>query len=219
MTAPWMMAFDFSDLVYPIALLIMAAASGLQHILKKKDEPESSSRDQVIIIPPPRRQQSTARQTPTGGAQPSRPPTPPAPPVKRAPTGKAPVRPAPRSRPQVPRPVIKVQPRPKKRPAPPTAARPAKPLKRERITPMQHAEQVSEHAEHAANKLREEVLIKSGKLEPGQHQHGPAKPLHRPARVAGIGVLKPKSMQQAVLLSEILRPPIALREQGHRMEL
>jgi len=220
------LAFEFGDLAYVIAMLIIAGASGLGNLFKgQKDEPEEKK---TIIIPPPptqgqappaaqrQPQRPVARGTPLGGA-----PTPP-PIARQGPT-----------QPRPPRPVSQAATPPQRpRPAPPRRVTPEEDsrqvaaqgrehtrgirgLNDQRTTPVEHAELVAEHAEHVANKLREEQLIKKGKLKPGEHRHGPVIPAGTSSGRQVFQNLRPQTMKQAFLFSEIFRPPIALRGDDH----
>ncbi len=80
-----------------------------------------------------------------------------------------------------------------------------------RVRAADHAKTVAAHAEHVASRLREEQLRQAGELAPGEHAHGeqpaPRRPMH-----PLLSLLNPQDMKQAIILSEIIQPPLALRE-------
>ncbi len=79
----------------------------------------------------------------------------------------------------------------------------------------EHAEVVAEHAEHVASRLKEQQMRKLGTLELGAHFHEdqpvPTRPRH-----PLLARLNPQNMREAILLSEIIQPPLALRENEDR---
>ncbi len=83
-----------------------------------------------------------------------------------------------------------------------------------RVRAADHAEAVAERAEHVASSLREKQMRKAGALDLGDHFHKdqpvPTRPRH-----PLLARLNPRNMREAILLSEIIQPPLALRnEQG-----
>jgi translation initiation factor IF-2 len=176
---------DFGNLWFIIALLVIAGARALGEKLKTKTE-----------------EQRYKKKTPPVKSEPGPPKPPrPAPPVRRQPRPPAPARPA-RS------PVIVIAPEEGPRPqltepAPPPRARPA---------PARPAPAVAEPSERTLVQ-REELKLAESKLASSpdkplreKKQAKIAKPTRRKFRVSR------KGMRKAVILSEILRPPIALRE-------
>ncbi len=78
----------------------------------------------------------------------------------------------------------------------------------------EHAEVVGDHAEHVASSLKEQQMRKAGTLELGDHFHKDQPEPTRP-RHPLLARLNPRNMREAILLSEIIQPPLALRnEQG-----
>ncbi len=81
-----------------------------------------------------------------------------------------------------------------------------------RVLTAEHAKTVATHAEHIASSLKEKQMRKFGQLGMGEHFHEdqsvPAKPRH-----PLLARLNPQSMRDAILLSEIIQPPLALRNE------
>ena len=83
-----------------------------------------------------------------------------------------------------------------------------------RVRAAEHAEAVGEHAEHVASRLKERQMRKLGTLDLGEHFHEDQSVPTRP-RHPLLARLNPRNMREAILLSEIIQPPLALRnEQG-----
>ncbi len=100
---------------------------------------------------------------------------------------------------------------------PRTVAQPPQPTVRQprqahRVRAAEHAEQVATHAEHVASQLRELQMQKAGELELGEHFHEiqPEQPRRAPHPL--LGRLNSSDMKQAIVLSEIIQPPLALRD-------
>ena len=81
-----------------------------------------------------------------------------------------------------------------------------------RVRAGEHAEAVAEHAEHVASRLREQQMRKLGTLELGEHFHKDQPEPTRP-RHPLLARLNPQNMRDAILLSEIIQPPLALRHE------
>ncbi len=116
--------------------------------------------------------------------------------------------PVPQRSDRIARPTPAQQPRPVRRPA----VQPER--QAHRVRAAEHAEAVADHAEHVASSLKEQRMRKLGDLELGEHFHGdqpvPTRPRH-----PLLARLNPQNMRDAILLSEIIQPPLALRnEQG-----
>ncbi len=107
------------------------------------------------------------------------------------------------------------RPRPAQQPRP--VLRPTVQSERQahRVRAAEHAEAVAEHAEHVASRLREQQMRKLGTLELGEHFHKDQPKPTRP-RHPLLARLNPHSMREAILLSEIIQPPLALRENQDR---
>ncbi len=83
-----------------------------------------------------------------------------------------------------------------------------------RVRAATHAEAVGEHAEHVASSLKETQMRKAGALDLGAHFHEDQPEPTRP-RHPLLARLNPQNMREAILLSEIIQPPLALRnDQG-----
>ena len=223
------------DAIEAIVMVVVMVIAGLSGLLKKKAKPGESA-GKTIIIPPPDSKESgeaSARPAPPSArpVQAPRPQRTAASPVVRptpiAPQARQPqARPTPvaRQRPPQARPTPILHPaqprRPASQPAPQQrpVRRPAQTAQSERqghrVRASEHAEAVAEHAEHVASRLKEKQMRKAGKLELGEHAHEdqsvPARPRH-----PLLASLNPQNMREAILLSEIIQPPLALRnEQG-----
>jgi len=81
-----------------------------------------------------------------------------------------------------------------------------------RVRAAEHAEAVAEHAQHVASSLKEQQMRKLGTLELGEYfyedQSLPTRPRH-----PLLARLNPQNMRDAILLSEIIQPPLALRHE------
>ena len=66
-------------------------------------------------------------------------------------------------------------------------------------------------AEHVAHQLEERRLLQKGLLQPGQHLHD--RPQRPRAAHPLSSKLNPKSLREVILLSEIVAPPVALRDE------
>ena len=206
------------DAIEAIVAVIVMLLFGLGHFLKKRSEGD----DKDIIIP-------TAEQQPQHKSPPpqARAPSPAQPPTART---AAQVFPRPQARPTQPtatprspqRQSTRLQPPLSPRPAAPatlqqttprrTQPRPtARPTKRERATPMEHAAQIAARAEHVAHRLQEQRLREKGLLKPGEHPQEEQTQRPSPSRQL-IELLNHGSIKQAILLSEILQPPLAMRD-------
>ncbi len=104
------------------------------------------------------------------------------------------------------------------RPRPAQQPRPVRPptvqseRQSHRVRAAEHAEAVGDHAEHVASSLKEQRMRKLGTLELGEHFHKdqpvPTRPRH-----PLLARLNPQNMRDAILLSEIIQPPLALRHE------
>lgn len=233
----YILAIDFDDAIKAIVMVVFMLLMGLGNLLKKK--PPAQSKGKVTILPsqqsgePEQLQAPQAR--PSGPVRPSvertRPgltarPQPPQ--VRPTPVGRQQppqVRPTPIQRPaartgeparpgEVPRRPDRVaRPRPvtqRVQPPQPTVKRPRQ---SHRVRAAEHAEQVATHAEHVASQLREQQMQKAGELEPGEHFHEVQREESRRVRYPLLGRLSSSDMKQAIVLSEIIQPPLALRDQ------
>ena len=87
-----------------------------------------------------------------------------------------------------------------------------RPRQAHRVRAAEHAEQVAAHAEHVASQLRELQMQKAGDLELGEHFHEVQPEEPRRVRHPLLGRLNSSDMKQAIVLSEIIQPPLALRD-------
>ncbi len=114
--------------------------------------------------------------------------------------------PVPQRSDRIARPTPAQQPRPVRRPA----VQPER--QAHRVHAAEHAEAVAAHAEHVASSLKEQRMGKLGELELGEHFYGdqpvPTRPRH-----PLLARLNPQNMRDAILLSEIIQPPLALRNE------
>lgn len=76
----------------------------------------------------------------------------------------------------------------------------------------EHAEAVADHAEHVASRPKEQQMRKFGELELGEYFRGDQSVPTRP-RHPLLARLNPQNMREAILLSEIIQPPLALRKE------
>lgn len=218
--------FNVEDIIKTAAFLVMALLAGLGSMFKKKAQqggkpviPQSDD-EETSPQPPPARRATPSMGAPgspnLGYGQP--PPTPPRPrplqpirpqmqPASRQP--QTPIRPLrpPAASPPIMRPTPITQPQPPRR-----------------VTLSQHAAQLAAHAEEIARRLAEAKRIPSeqpltARMSPTLERVG------RPARAESpppgprkrhrlLSNLNPANLKQAVVLSEILSPPLATREQG-----
>ncbi|MCZ6655052.1 MAG: hypothetical protein O7D91_18750 [Planctomycetota bacterium] len=114
--------------------------------------------------------------------------------------------PAPQRSDRVARPGIAQQPRAVRRPAVQSERQ------THRVRAAEHAEAVADHAEHVASSLREQQMGKLGELELGEHFYKDESLRTRP-RHPLLARLNPQNMRDAILLSEIIQPPLALRNE------
>ena len=233
-----------SDALRAIVAVVIMLVAGLGGLLKKKAKPREGD-GKTIIIPPPdadKSGQAGSRPAPPSArpAQAPRPQRTAQPPVVRptpiAPQGRQPLaRPTPvaRQRPPQARPtpiqqpaqpqrrIIELQPGRVARPRPVQQPRPVRrptvqsERQAHRVRAVEHAEVVADHAEHVASRLRGQQMRKLGELELGDHFHKDQSPPTRP-RHPLLARLNPQSMREAILLSEIIQPPLALRENEDR---
>lgn len=119
--------------------------------------------------------------------------------------------PVPQRSDRVARPRPTQQPRPVRRPTPAVQSE----RQGHRVRAAEHAEGVADHAEHVASRLKEKQMRKAGTLDLGDYfykdQPEPTRPRH-----PLLARLNPRSMREAILLSEIIQPPLALRENQDR---
>ena len=110
------------------------------------------------------------------------------------------------------------RPQPPPESSPPRRPRSRRVTEREdhRVHAAEHAERLAARAEHSTSRLKEKQLRKAGKLGLDEHAHGEqqplashSNPLHR--------LLKATGMKQAIILSEIVQPPLALRESSQSL--
>jgi len=229
MTAmPNILAIDLPGGIEAIVMLIMAVLVAAGNLLKKKSQKSGEGQDNGIILPP------------TGSSPDSPPQARPGAPsqsgvVRPQPMSGARARPVSTARQQVPQarptPIAKQQlpqarpqpvtrqpdkitrpppiqaPRPQRRPTP--RAEPER--QSHRVRAAEHSERLAARAEHSTSRLKESRLRKAGKLGLDEHAHGEqqplashSNPLHR--------LLKATGMKQTIILSEIIQPPLALRE-------
>ncbi len=219
----YILAVDFDDAIRAIVLVVFMLLMALGKLLTKK--PPRQDKGKMVIFPtqePAAHEQPQAPQArPSGPARSSgerpqpKPTARPQPPQVRPtpiqrPTARTgePARPRPvpgrPDRVARPRPVTQALRRPQ-----PTVERPRQ---THRVRAAEHAEQVATHAEPVASQLRELQMQKAGELELGEHFHE-VQP-HRPRRVPHrlLGRLNSSDMKQAIVLSEIIQPPLALRD-------
>ncbi len=198
------LAIDTSDVLQVIVLVVVMLLAALGNFLKKK--PSQQDKGKVMIIPPPERdQQGKMVVPPRARARPQVPPEA----APRRPTATPQARPTLVQR----QPLAQVRPPPVQQPVPPQRPQPtsARPRRARRVQVVEHAEQVVAQDEHVASRLKEIQMRKAGKLGLDQHAHGEQPPPRRPMRLL-LSRLNPKDMKQAIVLSEIIQPPLALRE-------
>ncbi len=225
------LAVDFDEAIRPIVMVVFMLLMGLGKLLKKK--PPTQDKGKTIVLPtqePHEFEQPQAPQArPSGRArssgerpQPSRPtarpripqtrPTPVGrqrlPQVRPTPISGEPARPGPvpRRPGRVARLMSVVQ---RMQEPQPTVKQPRQ---AHRVRAAEHAEQVARHAEHVASQLREQQMQKAGELEPGEHFHEVQREESRRVRYPLLGRLSSSDMKQAIVLSEIIQPPLALRD-------
>lgn len=104
------------------------------------------------------------------------------------------------------------RPRPAQQPQP--VRRPTVQSERQthRVRAAEHAEAVADHAEHVASRPKEQQMRKFGELELGEYFRGDQSVPTRP-RHPLLARLNPQNMREAILLSEIIQPPLALRKE------
>lgn len=89
-----------------------------------------------------------------------------------------------------------------------------------RVRAADHAKRLATRAEHTTSRLKEKQMRKAGGLGGlgglDEHAHGEQQPLRSQANPLR-RLLKATGMKQAIILSEIVQPPLALRESSQSL--
>lgn len=85
-----------------------------------------------------------------------------------------------------------------------------------RVQAAGHAKRLAARAEHSTSRLKEKQMRKVGELGLDEHAHGEQQPLRSRAHPLH-RLLKATGMKQAIILSEIVQPPLALRESSQSL--
>lgn len=231
----YILAVDFDDAIRAIVLVVFMLLMALGKLLTKK--PPRQDKGKVLIFPtqePAAHEQPQAPQArPSGparssGERPQPKPTarPQPPQVSPTPVGRQQlpqVRPTPiqppaahtgepaRPGPVPRRPDRVARPRPVAQPLQPQPTV-KRPRQAHRVRAAEHTEQLATHAEPVASQLRELQMQKFGELKLGEYFHEVQPKEPQRVRHPLLGRLNSSDMKQAIVLSEIIQPPLALRD-------